>query len=263
MAEATLSPYNPTWRDRIASALAGDSRPGSSRSNFAEGLMGSRGIGTTGMGLADLTPAGIPMAAQDAQRSARAGDPVGAITNAMAVIPAAKMPIRAGQQAIKAYHGSPHSFDSFDLSKAGSTTDPGLLGKGLYFTTDKEAVASYPQRYEASLNIANPLVLSPESWKFSKPAMVSDALGISPPNGKAGLKEWSNLASSELAKKGHDAVVLDYSNIGYPHKEVSVLDDKLIDIVRKYGLGGLMMGGLGASALSGSQGAQPPQPPQM
>lgn len=88
---AELRPYDPTFRDKIAAALMGEARPGSARANIAEGLMGSRGIGTTGAGLADFTPVGIPMAVQESRRDMQAGNAMGATLNAMAVIPAAKV----------------------------------------------------------------------------------------------------------------------------------------------------------------------------
>ena len=148
---AELRPYNPTWRDRIAAALVGDARPGSARANFAEGVTGSRGLGTTGMGLVDFTPAGIPMAAQEANRSAMAGDTVGAIANAMAVIPAAKVPIAAAKgaatQGIRAYHGSPHSFDRFDMSKIGTGEGAQAYGHGLYFAENEGTARFYRDNY--------------------------------------------------------------------------------------------------------------------
>lgn len=84
---AELKPYNPTIRDRIASALMGEARPGSARANVVEGLMGSRGIGTTGIGLADLTPIGAGLGVQEA---AREGDYRGAAMNAMFLGPMAR-----------------------------------------------------------------------------------------------------------------------------------------------------------------------------
>jgi hypothetical protein len=84
---AELKPYNPTIRDRIASALMGEARPGSARANMVEGLMGSRGIGTMGVGLADLTPIGAGLGAQEA---AREGDYRGAAMNAMFLGPMAR-----------------------------------------------------------------------------------------------------------------------------------------------------------------------------
>jgi len=88
---AELRPYEQTWRDRLASMLLGDGRASLGAQQFVEGLLGSRGLGTTGMGLVDLTPAGIPMAAQEAQRDVNAGNYVGGILGATAVLPAAKV----------------------------------------------------------------------------------------------------------------------------------------------------------------------------
>lgn len=75
----TLSAYSPTWRERAAQWLLGD-RYGAAKQNFVQGLMGTTGLGQSGMGLADLTPAGVPMAVQEAYRS---GDPQGMALAAM------------------------------------------------------------------------------------------------------------------------------------------------------------------------------------
>jgi hypothetical protein len=76
------------------------------------------------MGLVDLTPAGIPMAAQEAQRDVNAGNYVGGILGATAVLPAAKVAaipakIAANEvaQGIRAYHVSPNDFDVFRPSE--------------------------------------------------------------------------------------------------------------------------------------------------
>jgi GNAT superfamily N-acetyltransferase len=86
---AELRPYEPTWRDRLASALLGDGRS-SGRQQFVEGLLGSRGLGQTGMGLVDLTPAGVPLAVQESRQAFEQGSPVSGLLGAMAVLPAAK-----------------------------------------------------------------------------------------------------------------------------------------------------------------------------
>lgn len=88
--QGELRSYEPSWRDRIASFLTGDEKPSSQRERAVELLMGSRGLGRTGMSAVDLTPAGIPLAGDEAQRDAKKGDWIGATANAMAMIPAAK-----------------------------------------------------------------------------------------------------------------------------------------------------------------------------
>jgi hypothetical protein len=44
------------------------------------------------------------------------------------------------------YHGSPHDFDRFDLSKVGTGEGAQAYGHGLYFTSDKEAALGYRER---------------------------------------------------------------------------------------------------------------------
>lgn len=93
---AELRPYEPTWRDRLASALLGDGRS-SGRQQFVEGLLGSRGLGQTGIGLVDLTPAGVPLAVQESRQAFEQGSPAAGLLGAMAVLPAAKPAALAAQ----------------------------------------------------------------------------------------------------------------------------------------------------------------------
>lgn len=94
MPEATLRPYEPSWRDRLAALLMGDSKPSPERARLVEGLMGSRGLGTTGMGVADFVPGGQAMSAQEAYRDT--GDPRQAAL-AMLPIPGASKAGAAGR----------------------------------------------------------------------------------------------------------------------------------------------------------------------
>lgn len=79
--------YEPTWRDKIAAMIMGDQKPSPERRRLAEGLMGSSGLGTQGMGLVDFTPVGNVLGAQE---SAKHGDYRGAAINAMFLGPAAR-----------------------------------------------------------------------------------------------------------------------------------------------------------------------------
>ena len=66
----TLSPYEPTLRDRIAAMLLG-SNPSFDKRRSIEGLIGSSGLGTTGFSLADMTGVGGLL---DAQQEAASGN---------------------------------------------------------------------------------------------------------------------------------------------------------------------------------------------
>lgn len=140
--------YHPTMRDRLAAWLMGDERASVEKSRFVEGLIGSRGMGTTGPGVVDATPLGIPMGLQDA---IRAGDPNAV---ALAIMPGGGVANKAGQkvakeaagevkQGIRAYHGSPHDFDRFDMSKIGTGEGAQAYGHGLYFADSPEVAESY------------------------------------------------------------------------------------------------------------------------
>lgn len=90
---AELKPYNPTLRDRLAQMLMGDTRPSPERRHFVEGMLGSTGLGNTGIGLADLVPGGQVFALEEA---VRAGDPQAAGL-AIMPLPGASKAARVGK----------------------------------------------------------------------------------------------------------------------------------------------------------------------
>jgi hypothetical protein len=73
----------------------------------------------------------------------RALDLAGLVTLSSGAFPAAKgagQELRAG---IKAYHGSPHDFDKFQLSKIGTGEGAQAYGHGLYFAENEAIAKSY------------------------------------------------------------------------------------------------------------------------
>jgi hypothetical protein len=81
-----------------------------------------------------------------AQEAARAGDRKG-VAMAMLPIPGANVAGRMEQEAvrrgIKAYHGSPHSFEQFDFSKLGTGTGVQAYGRGGYFSATEPSAQAY------------------------------------------------------------------------------------------------------------------------
>ena len=67
----------------------------------------------------------------------RSADLAGLVTLGAGAVPAEANSLRSG---IKAYHGSPHDFERFDMSKIGTGEGAQVYGHGLYFA-DNEAVA--------------------------------------------------------------------------------------------------------------------------
>jgi len=169
---ATLGAYQPTWRDQLAQWMLGDA-PTPERHNFVQGLLGSGGLGSTGASVSDFVPGvGQVLSAQEA---AQHGDPKGF---AMAMLPMpggaaesalAKEGEEAAKRGITAYHGSPHSFDKFDLSKIGTGEGAQAYGHGLYFA-ENEGVA---RQYRDNLS---PATLEYEGADFGNPRWaLSDA----------------------------------------------------------------------------------------
>lgn len=145
---AELRPYTPTWRDTVASWMMGQGQSSPERRAFVGGLLGSTGLGNTGVGVVDATPVGGLLSLQEASQS---GDKTGMALASAGLIPgagvaekvAAKVAERsapAAERFITAYHGSPHSFDKFSLDKIGTGEGAQAFGHGLYFA-DNEAVA--------------------------------------------------------------------------------------------------------------------------
>lgn len=134
---AMLRPYEPTWKEQITAYLMGDTRPSPERRQFATGISNILGY---------LPGVGNVIQAQEA---AKAGDTKGAML-AMLPLPGANVAARAEQaiaqdvaKGIRAYHGSPHDFPSFDISKIGTGEGNQVYGHGLYFAGHEPVALKY------------------------------------------------------------------------------------------------------------------------
>ena len=132
---AMLRPYEPTLRERIAAYLMGDTRPSPERRQFATGA-------------ADILSY-LPFTGNiiQGEEAARRGDTKGAIMAALPIPGAAKIPAQLEQQAvqrgIRAFHGSPHDFPQFDISKIGTGEGNQVYGHGLYFAGHEPVALKY------------------------------------------------------------------------------------------------------------------------
>ena len=115
---------------------------------------------------------------------------------------------------IVAYHGTNEKFDNFDDKKA-NKKDEGWLGTGHYFSTDKNVARSNKYIAKTELKSENPYVLHYPSWNTDKKELIRNSLGM---EHKSSPKEITN----KLKELGHDSVHLDYSPVGYNHKEILV-----------------------------------------
>jgi hypothetical protein len=121
------------------------------------------------------------------------------------------------------YHGTGRpDFDSFDLGKAGTSTDMGLFGTGIYFTPSTKTASLYAAQwtgastgrvYPVYLKLASPIELS--DWvTASLPSEIEDAVE------EAGLgllfnKKRADIIRSKALDLGYDGVVIS-EHIGPP-----------------------------------------------
>jgi hypothetical protein len=86
--QAELRAYEPTWREKAAQFLMGDSRASPERERLVRGVMGTTGLpGSEQIGAVDFTPARIPLFAQEAKRAYDEGNYGTAALNAVGATP--------------------------------------------------------------------------------------------------------------------------------------------------------------------------------
>lgn len=197
----SLKAYEPTWRDKLARVLMGEERASPERARLVEGLTGSRGMGNTGIGVIDAVP-GVGQALQ-AQEAVRSGD---TDMLAMALMPGSKQVKSAtgaaddaARAGIRAYHGSPHDFDRFDMSKIGTGEGAQAYGHGLYFAESEGVANSYRQQlgdYSTSVK-----------WKGDAPPTPLQQLFINKLSGPDARGEMMTVPKlrRELARMEYDA----------------------------------------------------------
>lgn len=125
------------------------------------------------------------------------------------------------------YHGTNTDFDTFEYRKAGMGNDPGLRGRGFYFTPDIRTARNYGSIVKKySVTIKKPFIPS----EFKSADEIADKLNIdtgmfrfNPSNGEFTIyNSYAGSFTSALRDAGYDGVV-------YPQrKEVVAFDPKQI-----------------------------------
>tara|TARA_R100000388_G_scaffold94971_1_gene84618 strand:- start:2353 stop:3975 length:1623 start_codon:yes stop_codon:yes gene_type:complete len=113
--------------------------------DFKQGNIGS-GIGNAALAGLDIGLSGLGL--RQAYKTARQPDLLSSYINAPSNIPNVKRrppPVVANETTNKilAYHGSPHTFDKFDISKMGTGEGAQAYGRGLYFSENEEVAKNY------------------------------------------------------------------------------------------------------------------------
>lgn len=132
----TLSVYTPTMRERVVNWFAqnwyGDTREGYDQANKL-------------MNVLDLTPVGAGADIYDVGRALGRGDYATAgITAVMAGLPG------PAPKGVRAFHGSPHSFDKFSMDKIGTGEGAQAYGHGLYFAENEDVAQGYKEALSKS-----------------------------------------------------------------------------------------------------------------
>lgn len=98
------------------------------------------------------------------------GGTAGMLTAAAGVLPGGRLITKGTKelaQPIRAYHGSPHSFDRFDMSKIGTGEGAQAYGHGLYFAENEDVARGYRDtlaRKFAKVNWDGSTITTPSEW---------------------------------------------------------------------------------------------------
>lgn len=133
--QGSLSTYQPSLRETVMDSLR--------RTLFTDDRAGQDKADRLSNVMETMTPYGLMTGVNEATRSASQGDyaPAGLMAG-LALLPGPDPKITAGK-GFKAYHGSPHDFDRFDLSKIGTGEGAQAYGHGLYFAENEEIARYY------------------------------------------------------------------------------------------------------------------------
>jgi len=96
----------------------------------------------------------------------RSADLAGLVTLGAGAVPAEANSLRSG---IKAYHGSPHDFEKFDLSKIGTGEGAQAYGHGLYFAENEAVAQGYKQALQQTdLGPFDEIGIPPKDWNAAR-----------------------------------------------------------------------------------------------
>jgi hypothetical protein len=127
---SVMTSYTPTVGERMTDALR--------RMMFSDDRAGQQRAEKV-MDVLSLTPVGAAADVYDAGREAGAGN----YGTAGLMLGMAGIPGPSPKKGIRAFHGSPHSFERFDMSKIGTGEGAQAYGHGLYFAENEDVAKGY------------------------------------------------------------------------------------------------------------------------
>lgn len=184
--------------------------------------------------------------------------------------------VALGAGPIRAYHGSPYDIQRFDLSKIGTGQGMATHGRGINLSENEAIARAYRDQlarergvpghmYEVGVHVDPEQLIQWEKPLSEQPMQVQRMLaehGVDPAFIRSGEDAYRQLsyvlpgggATSALREAGVPGVrYLDEGTrgVGSGSPNLTMFDDSLVEILRKYGLLGPVAGGVAASALPG------------
>jgi hypothetical protein len=185
-----------------------------------------------------------------------------AMTGGLAGAPVRNGEAILGAGPIRAYHGSPHDFERFDLSKIGTGEGAQSQGAGLYFTDSQRLASAYRKpdlmnaehqrgtghMYEVELAADPEHFLAWDKPHAEQSPAVQAALATRGISDGASGQEIYNAVGGPQALKEAGIPGTTYGRDG--NRGYVTFSDDIVSILRKYGLAGLLGGGAAAGALN-------------
>jgi hypothetical protein len=170
IAQALLTNYEPSLRDRAGNAIYDVARA------LGMGSTANR-MRNEGTAVMDFIPGvGEVLGVNDAMNDFNAGNygmaAAGLGLTAVGAVPGVGDAAAAGvKKGIKAYHGSPHSFDRFSMDKIGTGEGAQAYGHGLYFAENEGVAQSYRDSLRGIDYDGKTLSPGDADWYFAQAAL--------------------------------------------------------------------------------------------
>lgn len=124
--------------------------------------------------------------------------PLGALGKAKWVSPRAQLADQLAQEgkALRAYHGSPHEFDRFDLSQIGSGTGVQSYGHGLYFAEEPQVALNYQEQLSKP-TYAQILSILKDTGKLQVPPLKGSLYEVNLNTSPERLLDWDTVLNQQ------------------------------------------------------------------
>jgi hypothetical protein len=234
---ATMQASNPSLATRAGTAIG----EGLNSSGIISDRFGAQQIGKNVTSIGEFLPGiGDAAAGDEFGRALKQGDNFGMAMGALGAIPLVGDAAKKGVKTF--YHGTNNNFTEFDKKKIGSSSDPGIRGRGFYFSPDAKTASSYGDNLKSvELKYNNPIDLQ----SFNSAEDLAEYLDFPAKEIKfrvdqlpSGLfksvstkPDMSGQFTSAIKEKGHDAIIHGKETIVFEPSQIKTLStDKAMSV---------------------------------